>query len=331
MTILSSELKFYKSATVTDTAANGGRMSANLITSGVVQNVFPNVLSAERSTGSIKYRKLFFKVANDADETLYSPLLYLFAPTAGEDWVVFFEGTQTDIQSDITGSERIYGAGTLSSSVSAAGTVLVIDVEDSSITGIIQAGDTLHITDKLSPSSTSGNEETVVVGSVDSVSGTEVTVTVTSGLLNSYAAGSSVSSVLRVGDLKCSVDNWVETGAFTYNESTYPVLCDNIGTIEQTWTLTFSSSTVFTVSGNTVGSVGSGNTTTDFSPTNTNFSKPYFTLEFEGWGGTPAAGNTLVFQTHPASVPLWEKRVVPAGCSSIAGNNVYLVAEGETL
>lgn len=58
-------------------------------------------------------------------------------------------------------------------------------------------------------------------------------------------------------DLLATVDNWVETGAGTYNESTYPVLLDHIGTAEQTWTLTFTDATNFTVIGDTIGSVGS--------------------------------------------------------------------------
>ena len=331
MSILTSELKFYKAATINDSASNGGRMSASTYTTGVVQNVFPNILSAERLAGSTKYRKIFCKVANDADETFYAPNLYFFAPTAGDDWVVFFAGTQTNTQGDLTGSERIYGAGTVATTVASGATSIVVNVESSTITGIIKAGDTLYITDKLTPTASTGNEETVVVNSINSVSGTQVTLTITTALINGYTAGSTVSSIYAVSDLACSVSNWVETGAFTFNETTYPVLCDNIGTIEQTWTLTFTSSTVFTVSGNTVGSLASGNTTTNYSPSNPDFTKPYFTLNFAGWGGTPAAGNTLVFQTHPAAIPIWEKKVTPAGASSITGNNVYLIWSGETL
>lgn len=332
MSVTTAEMKFYKALTINDTVANGGLMSANTYTSGAVQNVFQNVLSAERLAGSNKYRKLFCKVANDADETLYANTFWIHAPTAGADWVVFFAGTQTNTQSDITGSERIYGSSVLATSVAASATTVVVNVEDATTTGIFQVGDTIHITDKLTPSSTTGNEETAEIDSIAAVSGTQVTMTLTAGLLNGYTASlTTVSSVYEPGDVLCSVDNWVETGAFTYDETTYPVVCDNIGTVEQTWTLTFTNSTTFTVSGNTVGSVGSGNITTDFVPVNSAFAKPFFTLAFAGWGGSPAAGNTLVFKTHPAAVPIWEKKVTPANCASITGNNVYLVWGGETL
>ena len=73
MTILDSELDFYKAETNDDTTSNGGRMSAIEIISGVLQNVWPHAFKAERDAGSTKFRKLFCKVSNDDDDTLYNP------------------------------------------------------------------------------------------------------------------------------------------------------------------------------------------------------------------------------------------------------------------
>jgi len=332
MTILDSELKCYKSATVNDTAANGGRMSNVQVISGVVQNVWPHVLKAERDAGSTKYRKLFYKVANDADETLFSAQLYFDAPTAAGDYVVMFAGTQRNTQADITGSERKYGAANLQTNAVAGSNTLVVTVEDASLTAMFVNGDTIRVTDKLTPTSATGNEELHIINGVPVVAGLQVTITTTAVLANNYttAAGGRVMSIYNYGDVKCVADNWVETGAGTYDETTYPVICDNIGTIEQTWTLTFSDATNYTISGDTVGSLGAGSISTDFSPPNPDFSKPYFTLEHEGFGGTWAAGNTIVFQTHPAAVPIWEKRVVPTGAGSLANNKVTAVISGES-
>jgi len=193
-------------------------------------------------------------------------------------------------------------------------------------------GDTIRVTDKLTPTSGTGNEEIHTINGVPVVAGLQVTITTTAVLANNYttAAGGRVMSIYNYGDVKCVVDNWVETGAGTYDETAYPVVCDNISTIEQTWTLTFSDAGNYTISGDTVGAVGAGTILADFSPLNPAFSKPYFTLEFEGFGGTWAAGNTIVFQTHPAAVPIWEKRVVPAGVSSLANNKVTAVITGES-
>ncbi|MBF0171737.1 MAG: hypothetical protein HQK87_11755, partial [Nitrospinae bacterium] len=73
MPIQSSELRFYKSATVSDASSNGGRMSANEIPDGVKNNVWPDVPQGERLAGSTKFRKVFFKVANDDDIRLINP------------------------------------------------------------------------------------------------------------------------------------------------------------------------------------------------------------------------------------------------------------------
>jgi hypothetical protein len=330
MTILASELQFFKSATVTDTTSNGGRLSATQITSGAVANVFPHVMSAERAAGSTKRRKLFLKCSNDADETLYSPWACLDGPTAAGDYVYFHVATQRDTAADITGSERKYGAAPLKTTVTAGGSTLTVTVEAAAITGIYQNGDTIRITDKATPSSGTGNEELLVISGAPSVSGSDVTITITGTLANGYAAGAKVASLYKPSDLACSISNWAETGAGTYNEGTYPVLGDNIGTIEQTWTLTFTDATHFTVVGDTVGTVGSGTTSADFSPTNSSFSKPYFTLRSAGFGGTWAANNTIVWQTHPAAIALWETRVVPAGTASLAANSATLIFGGES-
>jgi len=334
MSILSTELIFYKSAVVTDTTLNGGVMSNNSITSGGLQNVFPNVLSAERVAGSTKYRKVFLKVANDDDLSLLDSKFWLDDVTAGGDWACFFAATQTDTQADITGSERKYGAGTLKTTVVAAATVITVTVENSTLTGIFVNGDMLRITDKLTPSSVTGNEEFVTISGVPSVSGSDVTITLAApGLINGYTAGTGtrVMSILEAGDIECSVSNWVETStAGTFDETTYPVICDNIGTIEQTWTLTFLDASNFTVVGNTVGSLAAGIRSSDYAPNNSNFTKPYFTIELEGWDGTWVVGETIVFKTHPASYAVWEKRVVPAGCSSLSNNKVTLAVSGES-
>jgi hypothetical protein len=125
--------------------------------------------------------------------------------------------------------------------------------------------------------------------------------------------------VYQYGTVACSADNWVETAAVdgTYDETTYPLTLDNIGTIEQTWTLTFSSATEFEVVGDVVGSIGTGDTSTDFIPINEDWTKPYFTLDAYGWADTWQANDTVVFQTHPAAVPFWLAQHVPVSCAPL--------------
>jgi len=338
MTIINTELKLYKSSVINDTGTNGGRLSSSEAVSAVSNNVFPNVFTADRVAGLTTHRKTFSKVSNDSDETLYYPQIWLDIITAGDDWVSFFVGTQRDIQSGIAGTEQKYGCGSLAANVTAGVSSITVDVENIALaTGndkIFTVGDLIRITDKATIDAGTGNEETHTLTSVSNVD-TVVTLGFSATTLaNSYTTTSNtrVMSVYEPSDVECSVDNWVETiaGDGTYDETTYPVVTDNIGTVEETWTLTFTSATDFGVVGDSIGSVGTGSTAGDFSPSNADFSKPYLTLDKDGWAGTLASADTVVFQTHPAAVPVWQKRTLPAGCSSLSGNKTTLVFGGES-
>jgi hypothetical protein len=331
MAILSTELIWRRAAEVSDAGTNGGRMTSTVIPSAVKNNIWPDVPQSERTAGSTKYRKVFVHVANDADLTLVAPKVFVLMPTPGDDRVHFIPGNQTNTQSAVTGAEQKYGAGTLNANVSAAATQITVLVE-AAADALFANGMKIRISDKQSIGG-SGNEEYATITGTPTYVGNVATINLTAGLTNGYAAATPtyVSSVYEPGDVACTVTNWVETTASgTYDEVTYPVLPDNISTIEQTWTLTFTSATAFNCSGNTVGSITGGTIGTNYSPNNSDYGKPYFTLRSAGFGGTWATGNTIVFQTHPAAVPLWYRRVIPAGASSLSGNKVIVAVDGES-
>lgn len=331
MSILSSELQLFKSAVVNDTSTNGGRISNNQIISGTLANCFDHVLPEERVSGSNKIRKCFYLVANDDDLILYAAKLFLDAPTPGEDWVTMFAGTMRDTVADHS-SPRRYGCAFLQANANAGASTVILEVEDSSIAAIFQNGDTIVITDKLTPTALAGNREVHTINGAPVVVGSQVTITLTATLANAYttAANARVSSVIVAGDLAGTVSNWAETGTGTYDEVTYPVLTDNIGTMEQTWTVTFSDASTFSVVGDTIGSVGSGVIGSNFAPVNPDNSKPYFTLRAAGHGGTHTAGDTLVFQTHPPAYGFYLNRVLPAGAAAESGNRITPVILGAT-
>lgn len=344
MTILASELLLKKSKTVDETTNNGGLMDNNSsISSGVVNNVWPSVFKAERLAGSTKYRKVFLKVANDNDEVFYAPQFWLDIVTPGDDWVLFFPGTQTDTQADITGDEDCYGCASLKTNVSAGAGSIVIVLENSTLgTGeadeIFRDGDTIRITNKDTPSSVTGTEEIHVIDGAPVLVDDELTITLTGTLANDYNTddntyGTRVMSVYEPGDIETSYTGFTVTtaGDGDYDDTTYPVILDNIGTINQTVTLTFTDATNFTVASNVPGiTLSGGSTSSDYAPTNPDVSKPYFTLDKDGFSGTWANGDTLVFSTVPASVPIWQKRVIPAGASSLTGNKTTIVFSGES-
>ena len=337
MTILSSEIEFYESAVMDDTASNGGLMSATKLTSGVSQNVWPNVLKAERDAGSTKYRKVFVKVSNDDDLTLISPMFWLDNPTDGDDWMAMFVGTQTDTQSGIS-SPRLYGCAVLNADVSSGSGTLTVNVEDSTLASeIFKDGDKVRLTDMDTPTSTTGNEEYLTITGAPTVAnGTEVTMSFTTNTTNSYtvAGGGRVMSIYEGADIECATTNWTETSASgTYDEATYPLILDNLGTVQEDWTLEFTDDngafTIKKADGTSVGSWDKDDAG-PAAPLNSDFSKPYFTLEFAGFSGTWVTGDTITWTTSPASQGIWEKRVVPANCASLSGNSILLAVSGES-
>lgn len=350
MSILSNELIMLKSETISDLSANGGKMDNDAeVAEGVVNNVWPSVFKAERNDGSVKWRKTFIKVQNDDDLKLFYPLAWLDIITPGDDWVTFFAATQSDTQGgdgSHTGDAAAihYGCAHLDSDASAAASTFDVIVEDVSlITGgadeIFRDGDTIRITDKVDPDSGTGNEEVHTISGTPTNVGNVVTVTIVGSLAYSYttAANARVMTIYEPSDVVANWDNWVKTckGTGTYDESTGGnVAADNIGSIEEVYTLTFTDATHFTVRDAALNTIGSGDTGTNFIPLNADNSKPLFTILAIGWDGVWDAGGTadnIVFQTHPAAIPIWQKRTVPTGAGSLAGDKTVVAVTGESV
>lgn len=145
--------------------------------------------------------------------------------------------------------------------------------------------------------------------------GNVATVELSGQVANAYNTGNTyVSGCLNEDEVKCLLEDWSETSTSgTYDETTYPVILYNDGTEEDEFTLEFSDAANFSVSGAYFGSIGTGSTGSDFSPTNPNTGQPYFTIQSAGWGGSWVAGETITFKTHPAAVPMLLEEEVPAG------------------
>jgi hypothetical protein len=325
MTISATELKIYKSVTVSDAAANGGRMSANEIVSLAKNNLFPDVSESARTAGETKYRKTFMKVANDADETASAVKIHMTTRSAGDDYEVIIPGNNTDTQGAMSSSTE-YGVARLKTSVLAAATSFVVTLDAAALI-IYRNADKIWISD-------GANTEYHANATIVKV-GADVTITLAGGdsLANGYSnANTVVSSVIEPGDIKTATSAWTETvaGDGTYDETNYPLVLDNIGTVYDNWTITFTDATNFACAGASVGSLAAGAKTTDYSPNNADFTKPYFTLYAAGFAGTWAAGDTITFTTSPAAAAIWHKRTVPAGSASIANDNYSIRLACET-
>lgn len=322
MSVQTSEVLLYRSLTVNDTASNGGRLSAVVISDGETNGIWPDVPQSERVAGSTKYRKLFWKFASASNDTAYNVRLALLRPTDADDRVQLFTATHDAVQSSITGSENLFGCGKLNATVSSGVTQVVVLVENGA-TVIFRNTQLIRISDKATIDG-SGNEEFVTVSGTPSVNGNLVTINFTPALTSGYSNSNTyISGLIEAGDIVGSLSSKVVTSAAGTFDETKPIV-PSIGGIRQAWTITFSNATNFSVAGDTVGSVGSGNISSPFAPTNASFGLPYFTIPTNTWGGTFAANDTVTFATTPAAVPFWCRRVVPAGAGSLSLDTIKL-------
>jgi len=334
MSLSETDIKLRKPSEISDLPTNGGRMTYNEFPADPKNNLFENISEAERTAGSVKYRKLFLQNHNIENIGLLYPYFYLSNHTPEDDMVYLFEGTQRDTQADITGSEPLYGSGTLAVTVSSGATSIDVEVEDSSVE-IFRVGDKIRITDKENEIAATGNEEKVEIDVVNAPVGNTITLDLTTALVNGYTAGGAIQtrvmSLCYISDVTTEISNFtVTSGSGTYDIGTYPIALQNQGCLEQDYVILFDSDTTFTCSGDTLGSLGTGNISTVFAPLNTDTGKSLFTLQFEGWGGVFANGDIVSFSSAPSSVPIWHKRDVPAGSNNGDANGFYSVIQGES-
>lgn len=334
-----TDLKLYKQKT-------NGRMSDTQITTGVVQNLFPHVTSSQRTAGHFDYYKAWWHVADDDDGVGVDPEIYTDFPTlSDDDYVVFFAMSDRVAIEDLAGyatgndTEDKYGTAYLDANITAGDLTFDVVVKNAAMAAgadiIFRDTGTIKITDKLTDTSVSGNEETHTLNGAPVVASDGVTITLTiadsSGFANSYTADGTVrvrSIIEPVSDLETSATSMVVTtvGDGDYDDTTYPLTLDNIGTVDEDWTLTFTDATHFRLDGDSLGNgVATGDTATDFIPNNSGRSRPYFTLEAAGFSGTYQSGDTVTFTTKPSATSIGFKRVVPAGSGSLANNKVGAV------
>ena len=320
-----TDLILYKSVIVSDAGANGGRMSYTQVTSGILNNLFPNVSQSERTDGATKYRKFFFKNKNAAGETAANSRIWISKRSTGGDYFRLKAGTNTDIQSAADDYTNWLGSGYLYNAVGTDATRM--DVVFDTSNGVYNSS-LIRISDN------SGKEEFLTVKGSGGISwnGSIATILTTTCFRSGYPASQDVliSAVIDFGDLVASSDNWVESREI-YNQSSYPVEVNNVGTIEESWTLTFSNGTAFTVSGANTGLISGGVIGSDYSPVNSNVGTGdyYFVIRAAGWG-VPQIGDTVTFQTHAAASSFWCKEVVPALTASRTNSSMSLklYAEG---
>ena len=333
MPILDTEILWRPAAlnSVAVPAQNGGRMAFSALTSGVKNNLFPDVSQSERDAGLLTWRKAFVHVASQADTALLNLRLFLDALTPGGDFVLFQPGTQTDTQDQIAG--RPYGVGALYAPLTAGAVQLRIAGEDNANYATLQPfrlGDLLRVSDRPSTGG-AGNEEWVTVTGI--LYGPDyATVDFTPALVNGYAtANTLVASVHAPPDLVAACSGMVVTstgGSFTPAGN---LIAHNKGAVADDWTLTFTSASQYTAAGTVSGALAAlGSVAADYAPLNPATGTPFFTVKASAWGGAFAANDAVRFSTAPAAIPLWYRRQVPPGTASLANDFCSLAIIGES-
>ena len=335
MPILDNEIIWRPAALMSDVtpAQNGGRMAFSQLVSGVKNNLFPDVSQSERLAGAVKWRKAFIHVNSAQDTALLNVRLFLDSLTPAGDFVVFQPGTQTDTEDQIAG--RSYGIGTLYAPIVGGAVQIQVACEHNAEYATLQplrVGDVVRVSDRPSTGG-AGNEEWVTVSGVSY--GTDfATVDVSPALVNSYATSNTlVSSVLELPSAVAGVTgvSLISGGGSFDSAIAGNLVAHNKGAVEENWTLTFTSATTFTVSGNTVGTLASpGSVSADYAPLNPATGTPYFTIKAIGWGGSFQTNDTVTFATQPAAIPIWYRRQVPAGTFSLANDFTSLAIHGES-
>lgn len=324
MAVTSTDLVWRKSTSVSTTpASNGGLINLSAaVTTNVKNNLFPDVSQVERTSGSVTYRKVFLHVNKLSQDELLNARISLGGVTPAQDFVVFYTGTKNDTEATMNAA-RPYGAGLLAASVLAGATSLSVTPEN---VAWYTTNTPIRVSDLVSISDGT-NTNYVTVSAVTYGATIEITCTAT---INAFASNAFVASVYSVASTKANYAAPVVTSVGGSFNSDTNLVVNARGTVDQVWTLTFSNSTSYTVSGDTLGTLGVGTTTSDTTITNPSISAPYFVVKGTGFSGTFAAGNTIVFSTSSATVPLWLSRVVPAGTADVSNNFCSLAVTGES-
>jgi len=289
----STDLVLYKSVTISDAEANGGRMSYTQVTSNVLNNMFSNVSQDERTNGVTKYRKFFYKNKNSAGETAANSRIWISRRSDGGDYFRIKVGTNTDTQAEADDYTNWLGAGYLYNS---------IGIDSTRMDVVFDTNNGIYNSSLIRLSDNSGKEEFLTIKGSGGVSwnGNIATILTTTCLRSGYPASQDVliSAVIDFGNIIASSDNWSESREI-YDESTYPVETGVIGS--------------------------------DYSPVNPNVGSGdyYFTLRAAGFG-IPQAGDIITFDTHHAAKSLWVSEIVPPATASQTNSqmNLKLYAEG---
>ena len=328
MSITSSDITYYHPVSVSRLSTNGGVRSYNIVNFSKLGDLVPPASMADAASGVTLYTKCFAKLTNTSDEALYSSYVGFFGLDSQDDSYYMALGTSESTQSDAVGysaSDWAVG-GLLKIDVSAGAVSIDITTEDGAG---IDSSNMCYLDDGV-------NAEIFPVSNVSFV-GSTATLTVDSsynggsGLMHSYtAASTSFSSLLNVGTVTTS---WTEDANTNGLTITGDVETYNAGTITESYRVIFSGSTTYDIyktSDLVTPILTGGSISADVSVQNTDEATGHYLFTIpSGFFSGANASDVYDFSTSAAEIPIWIKRVVPAGANSgvVSGLSIQIVGE----
>ena len=322
MSILVTDMQAFLSRTVSDTPAlNGGRMADTPINLTAKNNGYPDVSSYVREVGTEvagrRWRKVFLANRNAENLKGQYPMVLLDRPTRYGDYAYFIPADHDNFESDIAGTEPIYGSALLAADALTGATTIQVTLEDAALAAMLVDSREILISTRSNfenTTSTVGEEAKHTITGTPVVSGLTVTITLDRALAADFlvSSGARASTVYRpAADVAPTITDWTESGTGNFDETNYPLRLNNTGTIRQDWTLTYQGADSFVLAGDTLGALGTFSTTADAAPLNTVNGKPLLTIPKEGHGSSHVSGDTITFKTLPSAIPVWVNNVIP--------------------
>ena len=226
-----------------------------------------------------------------------------------------------------------YASGNLKADLASGQSSCVVVCENAATTLGFHANGIVRLSEQDSPDDTGTYEEITLNGTTPLVNGLEVTLYFDGTNVNAFtAADTKISAVMEIGDIEAATGTIVVTSASgTVDESGFPPVCYNKGTRDETLTVTFSTTTAFSVTGSRSGALGSGTISTDFVAVNPINGSTLITLPTGFFSGSGwVALNTVVIPTIGCNFAYWEARIIPADCDSLNGNEAIVAYTGES-
>jgi hypothetical protein len=329
MPITRSEVLFRTGKNTTQTTAHGGKMDwQSEVPNAVLSAFISDFTQAERTAGATRWYKIFLHNADDGNLAATDVLAYLSKTLTGDYVASLKSATLSNTYNDVSAARK-FGVGTLATALSPGDSTIVIDTRGAAYAHF-QNGDEIIIHNKAGAGNTgvddnTGAIEKHVISGAPVWNGDEVTITLVGQIASTFATSRTVggetvltyvASCPPSADAETSVtvqNNTSVAGTLDVNEISAP----NIGAIDQTITLTFTSGTAFTAVSNDAGvTLPAGSISTTYAPLNSESGTALISIPPTAWGGTFLAGDSVQVPTTPAAFAFFLIVECPAGASA---------------